>query len=94
MTLVAMNQFGRTLTDREFGKSVAATILKNYPFPVTLDFKGVISLGSSCGDEIINVIIGKQGAKLRVLNANQAIMACLEKVALDSKITVSFDLDP
>ncbi len=90
MNAVSMNRFGRTLTDREFGKSVATTITGEANFPIVLDFKGVITLGSSCGDEILTAIATKQGNQVQIMNANQAIKSCLAKVAEDSKIEISF----
>ncbi len=85
-TTIAMAQFGRTLTDRPYGKRAAETILRDYTFPVTLDFKGVISLGSSFGDEIATAIGPKQEGRIPVLNINGAIRACLEKVATDTNV--------
>jgi anti-anti-sigma regulatory factor len=90
MNTISMNKFGRTLTDREYGKKVAETILQEATFPVVLDFKGVITLGSSCGDEILNAIAPKQNFRVQAANANEAIKSCLEKVAEDSKFEISF----
>ena len=90
MKALDMIKFGRTLTDRPYGKSVAEAILKEGTFPVSLDFKGVISLGSSFGDEVLNAIAPKQGHVLLVTNTNQAVRSCLEKVAEDSKIKLTF----
>jgi anti-anti-sigma regulatory factor len=88
MNVVLMSRFGRTLTDREFGKTVANTIVSENQFPVVLDFKGVMALGSSCGDEIVNAVAAKQGGQVQVINANQAIKSCLGKVAEDLKVTI------
>lgn len=85
-----MNIFGRTLTDREYGKSVANALLQENEFPLTLDFKGVMALGSSCGDEILGAIASKQNSTVQVMNANQVIKSCLKKVAEDLKLTVEF----
>ena len=90
MKTLEMIKFGRTLTDREYGKRIAVSILKKDSFPLLLDFKGVISLGSSCGDEIVNAIALKQGNTIEVTNTNQAIRHCLEMVAQDAKITICF----
>jgi len=54
--VVSINRFGRTLTDCEYGKSVAKIILQGDEFPLMLDFRGVMSLGSSYGDEIFDTI--------------------------------------
>ncbi|HAR41035.1 MAG TPA: hypothetical protein DCS07_00110 [Bdellovibrionales bacterium] len=90
MNIVQMIKFGRTLTDREYGKKVAATIIQDATFPVILDFKGVITLGSSCGDEILNVLGPRQNSQVQITNANEPVRSCLEKVAEDSKIKIDF----
>jgi hypothetical protein len=90
MKAVPMNRFGRTLTDREYGKSVAKTIMQEDEFPLMLDFRGVMSLGSSCGDEILGAIASKQLSPLQVINANQAVKSCLQKVAEDLKFAINF----
>ena len=90
MKEILMNRFGRTLTDREYGKSVANTLVQENMFPLTLDFKGVMSLGSSCGDEILSAIASRQDSTVQVMNANQAVISCLKKVAEDLKITIRF----
>lgn len=90
MNAISMSRFGRTLTDREYGKNVATTITREASFPVILDFKGVIALGSSCGDEILTALAARQGHRVQVMNANQAIKSCLAKVAEDSRIEITF----
>lgn len=82
MNIILMNRFGRILTDRTYGKTVAEKILKEETFPAVLDFKGVISLGSSCGDEILSAIKTCQN-EVTIQNANKAVESCLEKVAVD-----------
>ncbi len=90
MKTLGMIKFGRTLTDREYGKSIAEALLKEEIFPLLLDFKGVIAMGSSCGDEIFYAIAPKQNHHIQVTNANQAIRSCLENVAQDTKVTLTF----
>jgi anti-anti-sigma regulatory factor len=90
MKIISMVKYGRTLTDREYGKSVSQTLIRENGFPMTLDFQGVMALGSSCGDEIVNAIGILQNREIRVLNVNQAVRACLEKVAEDTKVKVVF----
>ncbi len=90
MKTFEMIKFGRTLTDRDYGKNIAATLSKETSFPLVLDFKDVMALGSSCGDEICNAIAPKQGNQVSVINANQAIQSCLKLVAEDLKITLHF----
>lgn len=89
-TTIEMVQFGRTLTDRTFGKRTAETILSRFKTPVLLDFKGVISLGSSFGDEIIAAIGPEQQNRITIRNTNDAVRVCLEKVALDSSVSLDF----
>ncbi len=89
-TTVEMAQFGRTLTDREYGKRTADKILGGYQFPITLNFKGVISLGSSFGDEIVAAVGPKQQGTISILNTNGAVRACLEIVASDSNVLLIF----
>ena len=89
-TTIAMVKFGRTLTDRTYGKRVAADILRDHKNQVSLDFKEVISLGSSFGDEIIAAIGPRQQNRIMVRNTNGAVRACLEKVALDSNVSLEF----
>lgn len=91
MNYIEMINFGRTLTDRPYGKQVAQKILDNESFPVTLDFKGVISLGSSFGDEIISALAPKNKNVITALNANNAIKNCLEKVATDYGVKIDFN---
>ncbi len=88
MKNIEMIKFGRTLTDRPYGRQVADTLVKEGEFPVSLDFKGVISLGSSFGDEVLNAISARQDKKIRVLSTNGAVLSCLEKVAEDSGIAL------
>ena len=90
MSEVKMVKFGRTLTDREYGKSIATSLLKEGVFPIALDFSGVISLGSSCGDEILNAVATRQNREIEISHANQPVRSCLEKVAVDSKVKLKF----
>lgn len=90
MNNIEMINFGRTLTDRPYGKQIAQKILANENFPIALDFKGVISLGSSFGDEILSAIAPKQNYMLIAFNANEAIKSCLEKVAKDAAVIIEF----
>lgn len=89
MSKIEMIKFGRTLTDRPYGQQVAEKIRDSETFPVSLDFSGVMSLGSSFGDEILSIIKTKQET-IEVRNANVAIRACLEKVAQDMQVKIDF----
>lgn len=85
-----MQQYGRTLTDRPYGATIAQKIIQSEQFPVSLDFKGVISLGSSFGDEILSAILSKKQTTLEIYRANEAIKSCLEKVSGDIAIKLEF----
>lgn len=85
-----MIKYGRTLTDRPYGNIVAQKIIQTEQFPIGLDFKGVISLGSSFGDEIISAILSKNQARISIFNANEAIKSCLQKVSSDAAIKLDF----
>ena len=85
-----MKKYGVILTDRTLGKRIASQILEQESFPVFLNFQGVLSLGSSFGDEIIGVIQKKQSI-IPIKNANEAIKDCLEKIATDCEIELTFE---
>ena len=88
-----MNQFGSTLTDRADGKKAFREISEGGPFPVTLDFSGVVSLGSSFGEEIILKIAPLQGEKITILNTNHVMKISIRRIIEDTSIQVSFS-DP
>ena len=90
MKTLAMQKFGKTLTDRPYGKSVAESILREESFPLLLDFSGVVALGSSFGDEILAAIGPKQDRHVMVKHANGAVRSCLQKVAGDTGVTIEF----
>lgn len=83
-----MNQFGAFLTGRDFGQKAMKELEPNLRYPVTLDFSGTVSLGSSFGDEVIPVIARNQGGKITVLNPSKAIWDCLTRIAAESKIEI------
>jgi len=86
-----MNKFGRTLTDRPDGKKAYADILGSGKTITTLDFRGVMSLGSSFGDEIVPPLARANGNTIAVKNANMAIRDCLQKIVEDTGINVEFE---
>ncbi len=86
-----MQQFGTTLTDRPDGKKAFKDILRTRTFPVALDFSGVVSLGSSFGDEVILKVAERQGNKVAVLHANHVIQNAVRRTIEDSPVSVSFD---
>lgn len=86
-----MQQFGTTLTDRSDGKKAFTEILRTSTFPVTLDFSGVVSLGSSFGDEVILKVAERQENKVAVFHANHVIQNAIRRTIEDTPVVVSFD---
>ena len=85
---VLMNRFGRTLTDRPDGKKAYDAIVGEGSPPYLLDFKGVMSLGSSFGDEVVVRLARLQGNRIGVVNANDGIRACMKRVVEGTDVTV------
>ena len=83
-----MNQFGQFLTGRDFGQKTFKELEAGLAHPVTLDFEGTVSLGSSFGDEVVPPIARRQNGKVTILNANKAVWDCLTRIAAESKIEV------
>ena len=81
MSQIKMSRFGVILTGRDFGQR--SLLEMEAEGPVTLDFSGTMSLGSSFGDETVVVLARKQGGKIVAVNANAAVRACLQKLAQD-----------
>jgi len=90
MSTVAMNQFGSTLTDRADGKKAFREIFEKYRLPVTLDFKGVVSLGSSFGEEVILKIGPLQNNEITILNTNSVMKNSIRRIIEDTDIIVIF----
>ena len=90
MNTIPMRQFGSTLTDRADGKKAFQEILRKTVFPVSLDFSGVVSLGSSFGDEVILTVAERQGNTITVLHANKVIQNAIRRSVEDSPVAVSF----
>ena len=88
MTIFNIKKYGLVLTGREFGKNITAVIVKESKAPFTLDFSGVISLGSSFGDELLPALAKLQVGPLIIINANQVVQTCISKIKEDSKIEV------
>ncbi len=92
MKTVSMRQFGTTLTDRADGKKAFEAILRTTTFPVALDFSGVVSLGSSFGDEVILPVAERQGNALTVAHANNVIKNAIRRSSEDTPIALSFEV--
>jgi hypothetical protein len=91
---ISLVQYGRLLTDRQFGKTVMEQLRPRLSFPVELDFSGVLSLGSSFGDEVIAPIAKMQDSSINVFNANIPVKACLNQIAENHKIKVNINSAP
>lgn len=88
MKVLNMSEYGKILTGRAFGKQVMDE-LHTLDYPVELDFRAVISLGSSFGDEVIPTIAKKQNGQLIVIGPNKAVWACLLQIAEENEIHIS-----
>jgi len=90
MSTVRMMQFGSTLTDRPDGKKAFRVISTENTFPVMLDFAGVVSFGSSFGDEVILKVAELQDNKITVLNTNNVIRNSILRIVEDKTIAIQF----
>ena len=91
MSKVPMNQFGSTLTDRADGKKAFQEISDKYSLPVTLDFLGVVSLGSSFGEEVILKIAPLQDLKITIANTNSVMKNSVRRIVEETEIEVTYD---
>ncbi|MCK4789216.1 MAG: DUF4325 domain-containing protein [Desulfobacteraceae bacterium] len=89
MNTLNMSKYGTILTGRDFGKQVIEELSSTLEYPVELDFRGVISLGSSFGDEVVPIIAQQQDNQLTVIGPNKAIWACLVQIAEEYKIQIT-----
>lgn len=91
MSEIKMNEFGIALTGRPYGKDCFEKISRRgLEAPYILNFKGVISLGSSFGEEIVVPLSKLNGGELSIVSANPAVKDCLEKIKFDFKLTLLF----
>ena len=90
MTTISMIRFGRTLTDRPDGQKAFAAIISESAPPYCLDFKGVMSIGSSFGDEVIVKLAERQGNTIGVQNVNDGIRSCIKRVVEGTSVEVRF----
>lgn len=88
MNRLDMSKYGTILTGRSFGKQVMEELVLKLEYPVALDFKEVIALGSSFGDEVIPMIARKQNGQLTVIGTNKAVWDCLRQIAEENKIQI------
>ena len=90
MNTVRMADFGSTLTDRTDGKKAFRTIVEKNELPVQLDFFGVVSLGSSFGDEVIPKLAEMQNHKITILNTNSVIRNSVRGTVDGKPVSVQF----
>ncbi len=87
MSEIQMNEFGVILTGRVYGKDCFEKISRSdISGPVTLNFKGVISLGSSFGEEVVVPLSKMTAESITIINANSSIQDCLQKIEMDFKL--------
>ena len=89
MNRLDMSKYGTILTGRDFGKQVMETLSPTLEYPVELDFRGVISLGSSFGDEVVPIIARQQDSQLTVIGPNKAVWDCIFQIAEECKIQIT-----
>ena len=90
MNTVLMIEFGETLTDRADGKKAFAEIMRKNELPMELDFTGVISLGSSFGDEVILNLAKEQSNQVTIKNTNKVIKNSVRRIVEERNIDVLF----
>lgn len=90
MTVIRLSEFGRILTGREYGLNTAQKIVAEHKPPFELDFEGVISLGSSFGDEIFKAIASLDQKPIRVTHTNKAVKNALLQVQEDLNIQLEW----
>lgn len=88
MTVIKMSSFGSVLTGREYGVNVAKKILSDFEPPLTFDFTGVLSVGSSFGDEIFKAVVAFGPGKIKIQNVNNVVRAALNQVQEDLGIKI------
>lgn len=91
MSTVQMSRFGSTLTDRADGKKAFQEITERYTPPLILDFQGVVSLGSSFGEEVILRVALLQNHEITVLNTNSVMKNSVKRIIEDTGIKVLFN---
>jgi hypothetical protein len=87
MCEIQMNEFGVVLTGRAYGKDCFEKMSRsNLLPPFILNFNGVISLGSSFGEEIIVPLSKMTTDFIKIINANSSIQDCIQKIEIDFKL--------
>ena len=92
MKELTINKYGSVLTGREFGQRIVRILeAEKTEFPVKVNFRGVMALGSSFADEVLAFIAKNQDNRIVVLNAAKAVVDCIKDVAIDKGFSVTFD---
>lgn len=91
MTTIKLKEYGAILTGREFGKTVCRAIIEKHQPPLTLDFAGVFSMGSSFGDEVLPPIAKMQGDELKILNASKTLRSCIDAIMEETNLRFVLD---
>ncbi len=91
MKTIELKKYGTILTGRPFGVQAFAE-LKNTlnQDAVQLDFSGVLSLGSSFGEEVIVPIAKNQNNTIIIKGAISPVKDCVMLIAFDFNIKVDF----
>ncbi len=88
MTIIKMSSFGSVLTGREYGANVAKKIMSEFSPPLMFDFFGVLSVGSSFGDEIFKATLELGPNKIKIQNVNKVVRAALLQIQADLDIKI------
>ena len=91
MTVINMKEFGTVLTGREYGVNAAEKIFHHAKPPFTFNFQGVLTLGSSFGDEIIKAAKKITDTRIKVANANKVVRGALNQIQSDLKIELEYE---
>lgn len=91
MKNIELKKYGTVLTGRPFGVQTFAEINQTaHENAVRLDFSGVLSLGSSFGEEVIVPLAKKQGNKMTVVSTIAPVKDCIELIATDFNLEIEF----
>ena len=91
MTIIKLKDYGAILTGREFGKTVFKALIDKYKLPFEFDFEGVISMGSSFGDEVLQPTAKLQGDTVQIVNASKTVKACIDDIKTETNINFIFN---
>lgn len=86
---IMMKAFGAVLTGRPFGSQVYEQIKNTLTDEIPIiNFEGVLSLGSSFGEEFLVPIANRYNNQLRVETANNPVKDSIHLIAHDFKLKV------